>query len=482
MKKYIYSIALCLLAFAVSCQQQMNEVRQDIQILENSTLGKSVFYTADDEPLTFLPSRDSSAWTSIGSLQGRFDACTVPQQILDNMTTEAIVESVINYPLNYLVHVYNNPLSAIDIIFANSPLHQELKSRDDASEKLAALFSQSTYGFEVKTDITDDMKQLSYTDEIFLEYLIASEKFSKNLNADSGTLLKEAVSKKIQERLDSPTKYSIASIKPLMAIDEANGLLVMETACSEAGKIRIASTSTTTVQTPLGKTIIANINDELSASELISITNYMTSNYPNAIVRGSATNKYNSHSYVWHNQSVENDLWINAYQMDPLGLQLENYWTNDAYVSCTESEAVCTYNHGFNQDETISSIILPNGKYLTKWGKGPLMEHDKQDCPYMTYLMEYFTYRDSYITNLMTINGNTTVGINEYNTYYLSPSFPELEFEWEVRYMDAAEPKPYELVEDSNGANTQYKLLCQDYGLFKINVYGKYHGHTVLFA
>ena len=61
MKKYIYSIALCLLAFAVSCQQQMNEVRQDIQILENSTLGKSVFYTADDEPLTFLPSRDSSA-------------------------------------------------------------------------------------------------------------------------------------------------------------------------------------------------------------------------------------------------------------------------------------------------------------------------------------------------------------------------------------------------------------------------------------
>lgn len=54
MKKYIYSIALCLLAFAVSCQQQMNEVRQDIQILENSTVYEWVVkYMDADEPKPF---------------------------------------------------------------------------------------------------------------------------------------------------------------------------------------------------------------------------------------------------------------------------------------------------------------------------------------------------------------------------------------------------------------------------------------------
>lgn len=113
----IYSlIILCLLAAA--CQQQ--SVPGSPTDGQPSNIGKTVFYSADDEPLAFLPSVDSSAWTALRSLGERFDACSVPDDLLRRMTTDALVGSAVNYPLNYLIYVYNDPMSAVELIPENS--------------------------------------------------------------------------------------------------------------------------------------------------------------------------------------------------------------------------------------------------------------------------------------------------------------------------------------------------------------------------
>ena len=472
MKKIYSLITLCLLAAA--CQQQF--VPGSPTDGQPSNIGKTVFYSADDEPLTFLPSVDSSAWTALRSLDERFDACSVPDDLLRRMTTDALVGSAVNYPLNYLIYVYNDSMSAVELIFENSPLHRELASRQDAPAELAELFSESDYGFDIKTDLDD--RQLSYTDEMFLEYLISSDRIAGRADAETKDLLRDAVSEKAMQRLSEPDRYSIASVEPLMAIDRAADLMLMGIKDESTSRIgtNAVTIDETTVKTPLGKTIEGLINSELTTDEIKQYINLTIANYPNAIIRGTATSLYNCHSYAWHKNSTDNQVWINAYTKD-LKLQLSNYWTRDVFVSCSEAGAIRAYYSLGDH----SAIILPNGKYLSKWGSWPLVEHDKEYCPYSTANMQYFKPRDTPVYTL-TVLGKTPVDLNETNnTYYISSPLPDLEYEWEVRYMDAEEPKPYELIPENN-YNTSCRLICKDYGLFKINVYGKYLGGRVAFG
>ena len=473
MKKIYSLIILCLLAAA--CQQQ--SVPGSPTDGQPSNIGKTVFYSADDEPLAFLPSVDSSAWTALRSLGERFNACSVPDDLLRRMTTDALVGSAVNYPLNYLIYVYNDPMSAVELIFENSPLHRELASRQDAPAELAELFSESDYGFEIKTDLED--KQLSYTDEMFLEYLISSDRIAGRADAEAKDLLRDAVSEKAMQRLSEPDRYSIASVKPLMAIDRAAGLMFLDVENAEKPKIGTNVIApiidTVIIKTPLDKPITAYIRQELSTSEIKDIVNDIVNNYPDALFRGTPTSLYNCHSYAWYKNSTDNNVWIDSYING--NLQLSTYWEHDVFVSCAETGAIRAYYSLGDH----SAIILPNGKYLSKWGMGPLLEHDKEYCPYSTANIQYFKPRDTPAYTL-TVLGKTPVDLNETNnTYYISSPLPDLEYEWEVRYMDAEEPKPYELIPE-NSYNTSCRLICKDYGLFKINVYGKYLGGRVAFG
>lgn len=261
MKRSYAILPLCLLAAA--CQQQ--SMPGSPTAGQPSNIGKTVFYSADDEPLTFLPSVDSSAWTALRSLDERFDACSVPGDLLRRMTTDALVGSAVNYPLNYLI-LFNDPESAVEMIFENSPLHRELASRQDAPGELAELFSESDYGFEIKTDLDD--KRLSYTDEMFLEYLISSDRIAGRADAAAKDLLRDAVSEKAMQRLSEPDRYSIASVEPLMAIDRAADLMLLEVEDADTPRIGTAADDdgiSTTVKTPLGKTIKAIIKSEGTA-------------------------------------------------------------------------------------------------------------------------------------------------------------------------------------------------------------------------
>ena len=470
MKKIYSLITLCLLAAA--CQQQF--VPGSPTDGQPSNIGKTVFYSADDEPLTFLPSVDSSAWTALRSLDERFDACSVPDDLLRRMTTDALVGSAVNYPLNYLIYVYNDPMSAVELIFENSPLHRELAARNDAPAELVQLFSEASMKIGQETLLTNETKQLSYTDEIFLEYLISHDNFSKKLDTETTSILREAVDAKARDRLANPDIYSISSIEPLMTMDRSALLSVFVKGTKSGEFVRY-----TTVYTPLGKEIEGIISNDYTEAESTYITAQFSTQYPEATILGSASASYNCHSYAWHDNSTNNSVWINRCSQNN-EFQLDKYWTLDAFVPVSEGAA----NRVYYANDDHSAIRLTNGKYVSKWGSGPLMEHDKNYSPYEYSNLQFFNVRSDIVYTL-TITGDTPVGLNETNHFYevASASKLDLEYEWVVKYMDADEPKPFDLIPNGNyGSNYCYRLVCKDYGLFKIHVWGKYMRQTVAYG
>ena len=465
MKRFIIIIPL-IFFLLVSCQQNIEPDHAEIPVDEVLTRALSTGKVGPDDPIVFLPATNMKAWTDIGPLEERFAASEVPASRLSSMTTEALVKSMMNYPLNYLVFAYNDPKMAIDIIVKHSPLHKEFLSRPDAAEVFVDMYAAAELDMSLeKSNFDGDYKSLSYTNTIFMDHFLGSQNLNGLGQASVKQKLTEAVREKLQARIQCSDMFSMSSIEPLLTIDET---YVLGTASLDT---RAYIMSTILVYTPLGKEIVGYVMSPTSQLEAEQMENQAVSEYPSAIVRGPATWSYNCHSYAWHNSSTENDVWINSFLSVPSDLQLERYWENDLYKesdTLTPDVEKVFYSNGDH-----SAVLLANGNYQSKWGAWPLMEHALTYCPYLSTDIEFFKKRfDGFID--LTVSGQSPAVTNQNYSYnvYVPTEFNDLDItlEWEVRFMDSEYPKPFDLIVAPDGKSAS--LTCRDYGLFKIIVRG----------
>ena len=241
-----------------------------------------------DEPFVFLAEKDFKAWTDIVSLEDRFAACEVPETILHMMTTDALVKSALNYPLNFIYSAYNNPFNLLDLIIKNSTLHRELLGRSDAAEVLIRYFAQST----IDTTNTDSFinrseSVLSYANELFFDYLMASPQVSGLFNEKEHEKVQRIADCKIAERRAEPEYFSEWAVAPLLRLS----------ASSENMQTR--SYYVWEWLTPMGKSVWAYNQDEMTNYEINYWTDVYSQNYPLASVHAMASGEYNGNGYVW---------------------------------------------------------------------------------------------------------------------------------------------------------------------------------------
>lgn len=463
MKRYfLFTIMSVLL---ISCQQSLTPDQSDLAVPKNEVMTRalSTGKISPDDPVVFLAELETNFWSQTVSLEDRFKAFEVPSSRLSTMTTEALAKSILNYPLNYLVFAYN-PKDAVDLIIKNSPLHQEFLSRTDAFEVLVDLYAASGLDMRIeKSNYDGDYVNLSYTNTMFVEAFLGANVLNTLAKSSVKQKLAETVATKLQSRLQQPETFSISSIEPLIAIDDAEGLNVASV------ETRADTYNLISVYTPWAQEIIGKVyTDDGTAIEIEQWTTQATSAYPNAIVRGPATRMYNSHSYVWHNQSTSNNIWIDYnFLNEP---QLDKYWTNDKYtkdVPPSEAEKVCYTDH------VNSAIILSNGKHLSKWEKMPLMEYYPNECPYNLGSSPIYCKGGSDRLSL-TISGQRSVIKDQSYHYTLSGSLPGVDLVWEVRFMDAPSPTPFDLFVGSSKLYANVRF--DDYGYYKIIVRGYRNG------
>lgn len=90
----------------------------------------------ENVPYSFELVTKPSVWATFKSLKEMQDACQIPENWLDKISTKNLIETCMNYPLYGMYMAYNNEMDGIKEIMCNFNGFQELKKRGDAAEKL----------------------------------------------------------------------------------------------------------------------------------------------------------------------------------------------------------------------------------------------------------------------------------------------------------------------------------------------------------
>lgn len=464
---YLFLVSILL----IGCQDRLSYQTEDFDeapITKAEEMSRSF---SINEPYTFVTEKDFKAWTDIVTLEGRLAACEIPESTLKAMTTDALVRTVLKYPLNFIYSAYNDPFVAVDIIVKNSPLHQELFSRNDAAEMLLHYFGRTCIDKSLQeTSFNRDESCLTYANELFFEYLLSS-RLSTGLFSKHDLLeLQSTARRKFEERQIDSKDFSEVSLAPLRLMLEGT---------SSSSQTR--SFYYWQWYTPFGHMFRAEARTEMTDMEIYTITSDYVSNYPDAGMVALASDRYNGNGYAWmindptagsNNSATTSNSWL--YDEGGLGNSGNNItymWGNDLYTETTiSSEAEKIYYNGADH----SALPYYNQRYISKWGNGPLVSHAPTYCPYLTTDMKYYKIRTEPTSGNFVIVGDTQVVVDEANVYSFPASLRGITLNWSVENISTGSTSSFSF------SPTTHTLCCYEPGAYVIHVDGYFGSNHVI--
>jgi hypothetical protein len=75
-------------------------------------------------------------WEAIPTVEKRFEACQIPEELLENMTTEALIQSWVDFPFKFNIFGSSNFHSGMQFLIQNFNGLKELSGRIDSGKKL----------------------------------------------------------------------------------------------------------------------------------------------------------------------------------------------------------------------------------------------------------------------------------------------------------------------------------------------------------
>lgn len=471
--KRLYSLLFVSVLLA-GCQDRMSyqtDFPEGLPVTKAADLSDS---SPINEPYTFLSEKGPEIWAKTTSIEERFSVCEVPEDILARMTTDALVRTLLKYPLNVIYSAYDNPLDAVELVFKNSALHRELSARDDAAEVLLHYFDKTSIDKSIKRSIINKSDYvLTYVNEIFFEYFLASHLLPDLYNETNQELLQSIATRKIYERRADTKKFSEVSVQPLIMIlgEDPDGQRDNAIDSQE----RLSMTSNWTWRSVFNRTIsVEKDRPELTEDEVFDLLLYYYSLYPNSVISSNPSNRYNSNGYAWliregledpysPNPTMSNS-WVRDtyyYDNNTNHHQIESLFTDDIYESCSASDAEVIYYPLSHH----SAIKLASGKYRSKWAEGPLVEHYPNECPYPDTNLMYFKKKS---TIPCLISGESQVTINNVKNYSFQP-VPErsVSIQWSVENITTHNSSSYVL---NNPTSSTCSIAFLEVASFKIHL------------
>ncbi|MDD5605191.1 MAG: hypothetical protein PHX29_04705 [Dehalococcoidales bacterium] len=317
---------------------------------------------------------DTEEWKQLHGFNDMLNACQIPENVLKNMSTAALVETVLDYPLLFVYTAHNDWQQGFDMLVSNFNGLQELFNRKDAGGKLLVKYIE----VDPKTiDIQrDDFEKCAFLTDLYnLQMILSQQPILKQLSTYQTQVLLSETETKHQLLQNHPEVYGALGAK-------FSSMLIEQI----LGQYDLSRYYWTYIYTPMGSPVLAlqmEAEDELTPSQITYIDWYYDSQFPYATRIRSATQMYNCHSYAWHNQASDNTIWLDApYQAI--------YWNDGSYSRWTG----VPYNGLIVRyvDDDHSAIIHNVGdhRYISKWGSAGLYVHSPSHCPYTATTLYYY--------------------------------------------------------------------------------------------
>jgi hypothetical protein len=326
-----------------------------------------------------LPGTD--AWKAFNTYDEMIAACQVPDDLLKNMPTKGLVETVLNHPLIKCSRIFNDLQQGFEETISRFNSVSELFNRRDAGSVLLSYYC--TFDPPTFKEGWTDIQKIDYIYSIQdIELLLSQDAILETLTAvQRQELIAVAENKNqiMQENQFIHGNYDDRVISLL--IEKVSGRQYSE----RATMVPIETPNHTIIYAWAMVPIVKPYGDELTTVEKNALTYYQQLFFPNVSVLRLPTAMYNCHSYAWYNQSVGNQIAIDS------GDQYA-YWLDGSYDPYTGTPyAGLKINYASDDHSAIvhsySGGIL---KYKSKWGQAGLYIHDPGYCPYVSSDIDYY--------------------------------------------------------------------------------------------
>lgn len=441
MKKILYFLTITLVtASCMAAQDPTTEMHVDK-------------YRPIEEPYVYDAFECKKTWESFTSFEEKLEACQVPESVVGQLTTEALIITCLNHPFAPIYSAYRSEFEIVKLLMEHNNAFKELAKRCDAAERLI--------------DIYESDVELSRCQMHFLELLLGSGVFPDLYKEPLSIRLEAIAESRLALRRLMPDSYSIHSWKTaellvtevekniLPDYDRADRLLKGIESTGTKVKTKTAGDyqGSTTVYTPYGSSITGYYFEDYDSSEKAEQDAFYCSLFPSAILQESSTYDYNENSYATNMALGGPTCWIGS---------ISSYLLDGVYMPTDSSFGVDLVY--FPSQDFPAEATMISGTVISKWSNGPLMRHTISDCPYALSSPEYYIFNKKIISvsGPDMVNPSTTVPY----TYSESHNFgtaPGGSFIWTV-------DGPNELSSDytMSVSGSQMNIVFNDTGEYNI--------------
>jgi hypothetical protein len=163
-----------------------------------------------DIPYEYPVKPGSEKWGAFISGQQMLEACQIPQKVLNSLTTKALAETCMNYPLFFEYLTVNDEREGIKKMIEKFNGLRELSKRNDGTLELIKIYKAMPVLSKIPNPTSKEY-HLPYKLP-FIELLLSDDNFINQLNLKERTELKKIVLDRYENKLANPNVYSLYNI------------------------------------------------------------------------------------------------------------------------------------------------------------------------------------------------------------------------------------------------------------------------------